>query len=367
MKRLGIFQLYDPDGYVDEFKYVLLESMLGMLNKLIIVINGGIEEEALLRLRSYTDNVHIREEDTGFDAGAFRDVFLKFYERGFFEQWDEVVMFNDTFYGPLCPWSVIFGRMEKEKVDFWGLEKSTWKQGIFKYPTEIIPYFLVIRKKLLLSNVFFQFWIEVGYPADKIEGIKVYEAKMTGFFNEAGFDYTTWLDVTGLYDSELGNMYRMRSMYNMIKKYNFPVAKVKNFSVINHTTAYETFNYIDHETKYDAQLIKKHLVRLNITDRLCPFSPKKLKNFIENHDKIFIFGNGNYGKGLREYFHSQNWEIENMVVSEANQMDEISLNDVIFNEQDGIIIALGFPAAVQEVEEQLKHKLKKEQMLFPKL
>lgn len=375
MKRLGVFQLYDPDGYVDEFKYVLLESMKEVLGKLIIVINGKIEEEALLRLKGYTDSIHIRKEDRGFDAGAFRDVFLKFYERNFFEQWDEVVLFNDTFYGPLCSWNVVFDRMENEKVDFWGMEKFVLKECNLEqlydsnwYPEYIQSYFIAFRKKMLISDAFLRFWMEVGYPVNKRVGVKVYEERLTGYFSKAGFNYTTWLEVMGLnYDNYQGKMTMQHFAYEALRDYEFPIVKAKTFSVFNSIMADKVIDYIKNEKKYDVRLIERHIKRLlSLGKGIGPYSPITLQKFVETHNAIYIFGHGYYGKGMEEYFHKQNWRFQAFIVSKATQDNEISLNEICIDDADGVIVALGLCALI-EMEDRLKKIFKKNQIIFPQL
>ncbi len=372
MKRLGIYQLYDRDGHVDEFKYVILESLLKVLDSLIIVINGHIEPKGLSRLKLYTDDIHIRIEDQGFDAGAFRDVFLKFYVHDFWKQWDEVVLFNDTFYGPFYSWEIIFKQMEKEQIDFWGLEKYIPKKPSFEnseynYQAYIIPYFLVIKRKLLINDVFTKFWLDLGYPTNKSEGVKAYEAKLTRYFCDAGFTYTTWLDVKGLYNCELGKKFRMHYAYDILKDYQFPIVKVKIFSVINSLTANKILDYIDEETSYDINLIEQHLKRLNSLDMLCPYSPAQLQRFVECHKRIFIFGHGDYGKGMEEYFYKQNWHFHAFIVSDPIHDNEKSLKDITPEATDGIILALGVPGLVDEVKGQIEGIFKKEQIMYPKL
>ena len=100
MKRLGVFVFYDASGIVDPYVEYLLESMKNIIQKLIIIINGEIKDEEYNKLKKYSQDIFIRK-NYGYDAGAYKDVFMQFLTRKEQIKWDEIILFNDTFYGPL--------------------------------------------------------------------------------------------------------------------------------------------------------------------------------------------------------------------------------------------------------------------------
>ena len=78
VRRLGIFVFYDASGIVDLYIQELLKSLLSELNKLVIVVNGKITNNCRQVLEKYSNNIFIRE-NKGFDAGAYKEFFFKFY------------------------------------------------------------------------------------------------------------------------------------------------------------------------------------------------------------------------------------------------------------------------------------------------
>lgn len=144
-KRLGIFCFYDKDGEVDTYVNYLLEELRTVLYKLIIVVNGKITETGRNILLKYADDFIVRP-NRGFDVGAYTDV-LKQTGCMDWENWDELVLCNDTFYGPFVPMKDIFVKMEDKDVDFWGL--NILERGLLSH---IQSYFLVFRQKILSSN-----------------------------------------------------------------------------------------------------------------------------------------------------------------------------------------------------------------------
>ena len=58
MKRICIFSIYDNAGIVDRYIYYYLFE-LTKVAKIIIVVNGGINEEGLEKLNDITNNIYI--------------------------------------------------------------------------------------------------------------------------------------------------------------------------------------------------------------------------------------------------------------------------------------------------------------------
>ena len=117
MNRIGIFIFYDSNGQADTYIEILLSAMQEILQKLVIIVNGKINSKDYDKFRNYTKHIFIRE-NRGYDAGAYKDVFTKYLTEEQWEKWDEIILFNDTFYGPFYPLEDIFHEMEKGDADF---------------------------------------------------------------------------------------------------------------------------------------------------------------------------------------------------------------------------------------------------------
>ena len=168
MKRFGIFVFYNEQGKVESYVELLLESMLEILEELVIVINGTIQNEEKIKFYRYTQKIYQRE-NIGYDGGAYKDVFLIFLkDKVNWKQWDEIILFNDTFYGPFFHWDNVFLVMEKRKCDFWGLTvHSGGVSGLFNgitIPMHLQSYFIVFKKKIFNDFKFWEFWEKLKYP-----------------------------------------------------------------------------------------------------------------------------------------------------------------------------------------------------------
>ncbi len=109
--RLGIFLTYDPEGIVDDYIGYLLEDISPMFSKLIIVCNGFLLPESRKKLEKYSQNIFVRE-NIGFDFCAWKESMFEYFGYARVREYDELVLFNDSFFGPLHSFSQVFEDME---------------------------------------------------------------------------------------------------------------------------------------------------------------------------------------------------------------------------------------------------------------
>lgn len=197
MKRLGVIAVYDQDGIIDKSAEYLFSSLHEILNRMIIVVNGEVTEESYRVLARYSDDIVCRVNE-GYDGGAYQDIFLHRLTREQVLEYDEIVLLNNTFYGPFYPWSQVFWRMDRLQADFWGLSKhltyysSSRNQLVLEY---INTYFLAFRKKLFSDNAFWLFW-ETMKPIRNFDEVTLnFEFALTPYLSNAGFRHAVYTDL----------------------------------------------------------------------------------------------------------------------------------------------------------------------------
>lgn len=369
MKRIGIFQLYHESGKVEEYVEKLLAEMARVVSKVVIVCNGALEEKEYSKLKQYSNAVYGRA-NIGYDAGGYKDIFLTLHKEDW-NQWDEAVMFNCSFYGPICSLENVFNTMDREDVDFWGLSRHLgdrpMRKGGPEIPEHLQSYFLVVRRSMLQSVHFWEFWRKLDYPQSYYEAVENFECKFTLFFKDKNFRYTSWLDVMGA-DKVIGKGINPWAdcAYDIISAFDFPIVKCKAMSIANFGQMKKIMLFLEKNTTYPIDLIINHIKHLDSENRWKPYSVNILEKFVMSHNRIYIFGNGKYGKGLGEWFRHRKWEYESHVVSTPCHEDEIAFDDFSMCEKDGLIVALG-REALDEMEHMIRCKFKEDQLLFPLL
>lgn len=251
-KRICIFSFYDKDGIVDDYVVYLLKELRKCISRLIIVVNGGVNERGLKAFKQFTNEICIRE-NTGYDAGAYKYVLFKCLSSEELQQYDEVIFCNDTFFGPLIPMLDIFNEMESRKCDVWGI--SGYFDMVFAH---IQSYFMVFRSEILKQQLLYEY-----FATGIDESTKVINDIYCQF--ESGlFDYLTRKCNMGydIYAKE-GQLDIYYSSFTCVSKYRLPIIKKRSFSNMDEIleNIMCTLSYVKYDTDYDVNLILKSIKR----------------------------------------------------------------------------------------------------------
>lgn len=366
MKRLCIFSYYDRDGIVDEYIYFLLQQLRRIAFDLIFVANGKIIEQERLRIEKIV-NVIFSRVNTGFDAGAYKYVLDRIGEN-YVRNYDELILCNDTFYGPFIPFEIIFERMESKECDFWGLNFTENKITDF-----LQSYFLVFRSRLIKAQdlyVFFHEYIKED-ETDKTFVHAVFEAGLTNWLSQKGymFGYYTSPNYVDQYRS--GNM--------AIRDHGLPIMKKRCFSPIYYqeNNVMDALSYIFNYTDYDIRIILKSVERiygLKINESefqhtgsyegipyYRPISSKTsadIISFFQENEIIYIYGAGNmakriwfvyriYLKNLKGFIISPD-QINNIAGCKIGKYQILTANEIVDKNKCAVLVAV-YP----EIEKQI--------------
>lgn len=370
MRRMAVFVLYDFENMVDDYVWYLLKTLPEITEEILVVSNSKLRDSDREKLLSY--GIHIIERrNYGYDGGAYKDAFLNYLKQEELTQWDEIILLNDTFYGPFFPWKNVFDTMEGQKLDFWGLtklEKGIWNKEE-KIPCHIQAYFLVIRKNLFETSDFIKFWETLDYPETLDDAVKNYEIRFTTFFSDRGFKYAVFTDFqeNGYLINKTANTYEYY-MYELISQSKVPILKRKPLSLANYSKVVKTLKFIEQNTNYDVNLIKSHLERMEQKGKIIPYSKRDVDFFCEKYADIYIYGYGEYGKEMKRYLDDNHIKIKGIIVSEIRDKNTnalIAFKDLVITKTMGIILALG-KNNVEEVYSVVSLSVPDQQLLIPK-
>ena len=272
-KRLGIFVFYDRDGIVDRYVAFLLEKMNEFLDDLVIVCNGKLKDRS--KLEAYSGRVYTRP-NIGFDAAAWQWAICDLITEEELSGYDELILFNDTYYGPIFPLEEMFGKMDASDCDFWGISthsKSVDAMGTCElgyWPAHIQTYFLDIRKAMFTDPAFRKYWEDLPLCTSFEEAVGKNEVRFTNHFADLGYKWKVFVDMSDIDAREaVTQTHYMFDCYDMLVKYRCPFFKRKNFSFDrrlslefnNGTFVPKALEYIKNETDYDETLIFDNLLR----------------------------------------------------------------------------------------------------------
>ena len=281
--RLGIFVFYDPQGIVDDYVIHLMASLRPHFTRIVTVSNTKVDHTAKERLEKYSDDLIVRE-NRGLDAAAFKECLVSYCGWKEVSRYDEVVLFNDTFFGPILSFEDMFLEMNQKDIDFWGMSAGYhshdgWNKVKYGYmPDHIQTFFVAFRKKMVCSEEFQSYWNSYDETLnDFVSIVSQHEVVMTKHFQDLGFRWAIYANTDhyrSKHRSENFNLFYCHP-HTMIRDMKFPVFKKKTLNIniadqLNKQdleSSADAMHYIHAETEYDTKMIWDNVLRLyNVAD-----------------------------------------------------------------------------------------------------
>ncbi|MFT4157026.1 MAG: rhamnan synthesis F family protein [Microbacterium sp.] len=190
-KRLVIYVVYDRRGGVEEFVRYALAGMRDNAAHILAVVNGSLDAEGRALLETVSDEILVRSNE-GFDIWAHRDALDHVGDR--IAEYDEVLLTNDTWFGPVRPYAPVFEKMAKQEVHFWGMTDHDW-EPLNKFTNEgELPYHLqsfwiAVRKEMFLSPQWRAYWRDLPEMPSYFDAVLKHEIQFTKHFADQGFTH----------------------------------------------------------------------------------------------------------------------------------------------------------------------------------
>ncbi|MDR1797139.1 MAG: rhamnan synthesis F family protein [Clostridiales Family XIII bacterium] len=273
MNRAAVFVFFDKDGVADAYVDFFLRELSENVQRTVVVVNGYLDgaSRAMFEKHAAPGDVLVRE-NTGFDAWAYK-AGLEHIGREAAGAYDEVVIANDTVFGPVYPFREVFSEMEKKPLDFWGLTKHdayaeedlVTRNNPYGYaPAHIQSYFVVFRQRLLKSDVFWRFWANLLPIVKYEEAVGKFETILTKQFEDEGFSWDSFVQVEAKATDDPN--FTLYCPATLLKECRMPVLKSRVFKQDTLTLnageqPRDAFEYVKYHTDYDEDLILASLIR----------------------------------------------------------------------------------------------------------
>jgi|GEM_PF-2144093 len=257
MNRIGIYLFWDKSGIVSPHVTVALNAFRPHFSRIVVIVNGTLPRESLQILREHSDSV-IARPNTGFDVWGYKHVIEAIgFER--LSMYEEVVLFNYTFFAPIGDLGAMFADADKHDVDFWGVTEYRDHNHHF-----VQSYFIAIRQSILKSDLFRDYWTNMPMINSIDESIEHHEKAFTRVFSNAGYKWRVCYENA---EDEVGNT--TLAMPDILIRRGCPLLKyralafpVNNLQAREGTHPTKTIETIREVSDYDTNLLEQYLVRV---------------------------------------------------------------------------------------------------------
>ncbi len=189
LKRAAIFAHFDRDNIVDDYVIYYLQELKKVCNTIIFVSASDLSEIDLSKIKTFCNKTIIRD-NIGYDFLSWK---IGIQSISNIEHYDEILICNDSVYGPFFPLDNIFTMMNNKPNDFWGMTDN------HDIKCHIQSYFVVFKKNILGSRAFKDFWDSVKIEPSKDQIIKKYEIGLTQLLISSNFKPGVYVDAPSFY------------------------------------------------------------------------------------------------------------------------------------------------------------------------
>lgn len=319
MNNLCIFVIFNKNGELLPYVEYLLSQISAEVKDLYIVVNGKIHINYEQKLFQYTNQVLIRN-NVGYDAGAYQQVIIQQIGQEKFNDYDEIILCNDTFYGFFCSIKSIFDAMREKKADYWGLNYV--KGSILDY---LESYFYVFQHKEINRDVFSFFDKYDVNRAKTVQDVCAYfELGLFQYLKDKGYRFDYYRN------TENHCVYSEPDM--CLIDYDLPIVKVKSFQnpyydrerlqrVLYHIGNKDTRYPLSNFPFNVADLPEAEQKPAQVEPPIC-LPEKKLLDFITKKEGIYIYGAGLMARKVWITYHKYVKAFHGFIVSDLSMCCE---------------------------------------------
>lgn len=213
-KRISLLAGYDRDGVIHDY-VVHMAKNLSRISEVYYCSDNELRAGEQIKLCGVA-KICCSERHGKYDFGSWaRMIDMIGWEA--ISRFDELIIANDSCYGPLFPIEMIHQHMCKYDCDFWGM--TTNKEISF----HVQSYYMVFNRKIILNRSFRNFWARVEPEDSYGDVVRKYELGLSRVLMNEGFVPAAYIDLD---IEENITTFPLTS----VKEWGMPFIKTKVFS-----------------------------------------------------------------------------------------------------------------------------------------
>lgn len=190
MKRLAVFAGYDKESVIHDYVVYYLQE-LSKSADVIYVADNELAQNETDKIKDYVIKI-IAKKHGEYDFDSYKRGYLFAKENGILENYDFLILCNDSVFGPFYPFDEFFAQIPQRQDMVYGFSKHLradcdWGGKKYKVIEEHLQsYFVVMPKSVFLSKWYEDFINSIKKEDDKDAVIFQYEIGMSILFKKHG-------------------------------------------------------------------------------------------------------------------------------------------------------------------------------------
>ena len=179
-RRLAVFAAYSRDETVPDYVRIYLSELRKEADTIIFVADNALPEAELDKIRPFITH-HICGRHGEYDFGSYKRGYGLAAQLGLLELHDQLILCNDSCFGPIATFRAMFASMTEADCDFWGVTES------HRHVHHLQSYFLCLSQAVFRHAVFADFLSGVKQEESVTDVVLNYEVRLTERLEQAGF------------------------------------------------------------------------------------------------------------------------------------------------------------------------------------
>ena len=179
-RRVAVFASYSGDGTLPPQVKPYLEGLRPFVDRIVVVCDNTIGPLRRTALEALADHV-IAERHGEYDFGSYKRGVAWARQAGWLDEADDLILCNDSCFGPVGSFAPMFERMDARHLDFWGATDSQ------EFHPHLQSFFVVLGWHVVHSAAFRDFLDGVTKQPNVQQVIMKYEIGLTRTLDKAGF------------------------------------------------------------------------------------------------------------------------------------------------------------------------------------
>lgn len=186
-KRVAVFASFSAEGVVEDYVKIYLTALSKVCDHVVFVVDNDLtlaDQEYLGQTVSHV----IAGRHGEYDFGSYKRGIEYARTNGLLDGAAELVLCNDSCYGPFQDLGDFIAKMELKNLDFWGITQNS------QFGDHIQSYFIVFKRRMFTDLRFVRFFESVSAKDHVSKVVLTYEVPMTRHFADMGFSWGTLID-----------------------------------------------------------------------------------------------------------------------------------------------------------------------------
>jgi lipopolysaccharide biosynthesis protein len=184
-KKLCLFAHFDAKNKIAPYVVHHLQCLRELGADIVFISTAEqLPEQEIAKILPLCTQI-IRRRNITLDFGSWR---VGLVEIKNLSAYDQLILANDSVYGPFFPLSEVFKKMASQNLDFWGISSTRERDY------HIQSYFLVFNKKTFESESFRKFWQHFHFYRSKRRIISEYEIGLTNWARDSHWHLGAYIE-----------------------------------------------------------------------------------------------------------------------------------------------------------------------------